>query len=54
MASLILQIQGSEVPHDLREGENLVGRHPDCFVSVVEPSVSGRRDDSWRSGLLLS
>lgn len=42
MASLILQLKGDRATHNLREGENLVGRHPDCSIGIMEPSVSGR------------
>jgi len=42
MASLVVVEQGKRVSFELREGENLVGRHPDSAIPIVQPSVSGK------------
>jgi serine phosphatase RsbU (regulator of sigma subunit) len=42
MASLIVVEQGKKTAFDLRDGQNLVGRHPDCFIAIVQQSVSGK------------
>jgi serine phosphatase RsbU (regulator of sigma subunit) len=42
MPSIVVIIAGKPCSFPLNEGQNLVGRHPDCAVSVGEPSVSGR------------
>ena len=42
MAALVVTIQGKPQPFELREGENVVGRRPDCTICIPEPSVSGR------------
>ncbi|MDA1056181.1 MAG: SpoIIE family protein phosphatase [Planctomycetota bacterium] len=42
MASLIVVDQGKKTPYELKPGSNLVGRHPDCAIEVVQASVSGK------------
>ena len=42
MACLIVQEDGQRVQYELKEGENLIGRHPDSALAIVKPSVSGR------------
>jgi serine phosphatase RsbU (regulator of sigma subunit) len=42
MASLIVVEQGKKTSFDLQPGENLIGRHPDCAVEIVQASVSGK------------
>ena len=42
MASLIVVDQGKKTPYALQPGQNLIGRHPDCQIAVVQASVSGK------------
>ncbi|MBC8353060.1 MAG: SpoIIE family protein phosphatase [Planctomycetes bacterium] len=42
MASLIVVEQGKKTSYDLQPGPNLVGRHPDCAIEIVQASVSGK------------
>lgn len=42
MASLIVVDQGKKTPYELKPGPNLIGRHPDCAVEIVQASVSGK------------
>lgn len=42
MAALIVVIDGQETEHELTEGQTLIGRHPDCAITISQPSVSGR------------
>ncbi len=42
MASLVVVIEGKETDFELKEGQNQIGRHPDCQVTISQPSVSGR------------
>ena len=42
MASLVVQQGEKRISYDLQEGHNLVGRHPDCGISIVQASVSGK------------
>ena len=42
MASLIVVEQGKKSSFELRPGQNLIGRHPDCAVEIVQASVSGK------------
>ncbi|HUG69192.1 MAG TPA: SpoIIE family protein phosphatase [Pirellulaceae bacterium] len=42
MATLIVVEQGKKTSFDLQAGPNLVGRHPDCAIGIVQPSVSGK------------
>ena len=42
MATLVVIIDGQETTHELKEGQTLIGRHPDCAIAISQPSVSGR------------
>ncbi len=42
MAALIVVIDGQETEHELTKGQILIGRHPDCAITISQPSVSGR------------
>lgn len=42
MATLTVVEQGKKTNYELQEGESLVGRHPDCQIEILQPSVSGR------------
>ncbi|NUQ61587.1 MAG: SpoIIE family protein phosphatase [Pirellulales bacterium] len=42
MATLVVQIEGKKTDYPLQEGDNLIGRLPDCPVPVGHPTVSGR------------
>ncbi|MCA9141548.1 MAG: SpoIIE family protein phosphatase [Planctomycetales bacterium] len=42
MASLIVVEQGKKTLFDLQPGANLIGRHPDCHIEIVQASVSGK------------
>ena len=42
MASLVVVIDGQETVHELTEGQTLIGRHPDCGITISLLSVSGR------------
>ncbi|MCA9121691.1 MAG: SpoIIE family protein phosphatase [Planctomycetaceae bacterium] len=42
MASLIVVEQGKKTLFDLQPGVNLIGRHPDCQIEIVQASVSGK------------
>ncbi len=42
MAKLIVDVDGKETEHELAEGQTLIGRRPDCPLSIGQPSVSGQ------------
>ena len=42
MATLIVVDQGKKTPFELKPGPNLIGRHPDCSIPIVQASVSGK------------
>ncbi len=42
MATLIVVEQGKKTSFELKPGPNLVGRHPDCAIEIVQASVSGK------------
>ena len=42
MASLTVVVEGKTETHELKPGENLIGRRPECAVVIGQPSVSGR------------
>ncbi len=42
MAKLVVVSDGGETAHELKEGETLIGRHPDCGIAISQLSVSGR------------
>lgn len=42
MAKLVVMIEEEELDFELKEGQTLIGRHPDCPVTLSERSVSGR------------
>ncbi len=42
MASLVVVDQGKKTSYELKPGQNLIGRHPDCAVEIVQASVSGK------------
>lgn len=42
MAALIVVEQGKKTSYDLKPGPNLIGRHPDCQIEIVQASVSGK------------
>jgi len=42
MATLVVLTEDKETNHELKEGKNLIGRHPDCPIEIANPTVSGR------------
>jgi serine phosphatase RsbU (regulator of sigma subunit) len=42
MASLVVVVDGQTTTFHLQEGQNTVGRHPDCALTIGQASVSGR------------
>ena len=42
MASLVVQLENGPVKYNIEPGSNLIGRHPDCAIDILQPSVSGR------------
>jgi serine phosphatase RsbU (regulator of sigma subunit)/pSer/pThr/pTyr-binding forkhead associated (FHA) protein len=42
MASLVVQEDAKRTSYDLQDGQNIVGRHPNCRISIVQASVSGK------------
>ena len=42
MAALVVIVDGQETEHELNEGQNLIGRRPDCPIPISQPTVSGR------------
>lgn len=42
MATLVVLIEGQETPYELKEGQNLIGRLPDCPIPIGHRTVSGR------------
>jgi pSer/pThr/pTyr-binding forkhead associated (FHA) protein len=42
VATLFVVIDEEELDFELEEGENQIGRHPDCPITLAQPSVSGR------------
>lgn len=42
MARLVIVVDGQETAHELKDGETLIGRHPDCAISISQLSVSGK------------
>ena len=42
MAALVVIIDGQETKQELTEGQTLIGRQPDCAITISQPSVSGR------------
>ena len=42
MARLVVQIEGKEIEYELQEGQNLIGRRPDCAIPLNHPATSGR------------
>ncbi len=42
MASLVVVDQGKKTSYELKPGQNLIGRHPDCAIEIVQASVSGK------------
>jgi hypothetical protein len=42
MATLTVLCDGKQLDYELKEGENHIGRRPDCQISINHPSVSGR------------
>jgi len=42
MASLVVQEDAKWISYDLQAGQNLIGRHPDCQISILQASVSGK------------
>lgn len=42
MATLIVVDQGTKTNYEIKPGDNQIGRHPDCDIEIVQPSVSGR------------
>jgi serine phosphatase RsbU (regulator of sigma subunit)/pSer/pThr/pTyr-binding forkhead associated (FHA) protein len=42
MARLVVTIEGNTTEYELNEGPSLIGRRPDCVMTIVQPSVSGR------------
>jgi len=42
MATLAVLIEEKRIDHALTEGQNLIGRRPECSIVVSHPTVSGR------------
>ncbi len=42
MASLVVVDQGKKTSFELNPGPNVIGRHPDCAIAIVQASVSGK------------
>lgn len=42
MPTLTVVEQGKKTNYEIQPGDNLVGRHPDCQIEIVQPSVSGK------------
>jgi serine phosphatase RsbU (regulator of sigma subunit)/pSer/pThr/pTyr-binding forkhead associated (FHA) protein len=42
MASLVVQEDAKRTSYDLQDGQNVIGRHPNCRISIVQASVSGK------------
>ncbi len=42
MATIVVLSGGTETNYELKAGENLIGRLPDCPISVNHPAASGR------------
>lgn len=50
MATLVVLIEGKETEYELTEGQNLIGRRPDCTIEITDPTVSGRHAVIQREG----
>jgi pSer/pThr/pTyr-binding forkhead associated (FHA) protein len=42
MAALVILIDGNEIEYPLADEPMLIGRHPDCAITIAAPSVSGQ------------
>jgi len=42
MATLLVLIEGGKADYELKEGQTLIGRHPDCTITISHPTASGR------------
>jgi serine phosphatase RsbU (regulator of sigma subunit)/pSer/pThr/pTyr-binding forkhead associated (FHA) protein len=42
MATLVVLSEGKEIVYELKEGQNLIGRRPDCPIPILHPTASGR------------
>ncbi|MFH1920071.1 MAG: FHA domain-containing protein [Planctomycetota bacterium] len=42
MATLVALTEGKRIDYELKEGQNLIGRHPDCPIAITDRTVSGR------------
>lgn len=42
MASLVVQEDAKLTTFELQDGQNTIGRHPDCRISIMQASVSGK------------
>ncbi len=41
MAKLVVLSEGMEIEFELKEGQNVIGRRPDCTISISHPATSG-------------
>ena len=41
MATLVVLSEGREIVYELKEGQNVIGRRPDCPISISHPATSG-------------
>jgi phosphoserine phosphatase RsbU/P len=42
MATLVVLCEGKKTEYALKEGQNLIGRLPECPIPIIHPTVSGR------------
>jgi len=42
MATLVVLSEGKEIAYELKAGQNLIGRLPDCPIPISHPTTSGR------------
>ena len=42
MATLVVLSEGKETVYELKAGQNLIGRRPDCPIPIIHPTTSGR------------
>src|SRR5208282_1082166 len=41
MATLVVLSEGMEITFELNDGQNVIGRRPDCAISISHPATSG-------------
>jgi phosphoserine phosphatase RsbU/P len=50
MATLVVLSEGKETVFELKEGQNLIGRRPDCQIPIIHPTASGRHAVIYTEG----